>query len=106
MKPEIHGYDYAKPSVAHSPVTLDELRQIEVTVGWSDEDARTLQRHEELFRKNAEEMVDTWRKVIGSQPHLAKWFCDPNSKPDGAYKAAVKKNYADKCTSAWSLTDW
>jgi hypothetical protein len=93
MKSEIHGYDYAKPSVVHSPVTLDELHQIEATIGWSDEDARTLARHSQLFREHAEEMVDTWRALIGSQPHLAKWFFAPDGKPDEAYKAAVKKRF-------------
>src|SRR5438552_17886962 len=88
-----HGYDYAKPSVARSPVTLGELRQIETTLGWSGEDVRVLQLHENLFRENAEAMVDSWRAVIGSQPHLAKWFFAPDGKPDEAYKAAVKKRF-------------
>jgi hypothetical protein len=93
MKTEIHGYDYGKSNVARSPISLDELRQLEATVGWSDEDARVLQRHGEIFRTQAEEMVDTWRAVIGSQPHLAKWFFAPDGKPDEAYKAAVKKRF-------------
>ena len=91
MTAPIHGYDYGK--VARSPVTLEELREIETTLGWSEEDARVLQRHEKLFHKNAEAMVDTWRAVIGSQPHLAKWFFAPDGKPDEAYKAAVKKRF-------------
>ncbi len=91
MTEKTHGYDYGR--VARSPVTLEELRQIEMTVGWSDEDARILQRHEKIFRENAEAMVDTWRTVIGSQPHLAKWFFTPDGKPDEAYKAAVKKRF-------------
>lgn len=91
MTAEIHGYDYGR--VAHSPVTLEELRQIEATVGWNEEDARVLQRHEKFFRENAEAMVDAWRAVIGSQPHLAKWFFAPDGKPDEAYKAAVKKRF-------------
>src|SRR3954453_8184983 len=93
MKPEIQGYGYGKPSVARSPVTLDELRQLEATVGWNDEDAAILQRHGEIFREHAEEMVDTWRAVIGSQPHLAKWFFAPDGKADEEYKAAVKKRF-------------
>src|SRR5438270_2805674 len=93
MKTGIHGYDYGKPNIARSPVTLDELRQLEATVGWTDEDARLLEQHGEIFRDHAEEMVDTWRAVIGSQPHLAKWFFTPEGKPDEAYKAAVKKRF-------------
>jgi hypothetical protein len=91
MTEKIHGYDYGR--VSRSPVTLEELRQLEATVGWGDEDARILQRHEKLFRDNAEAMVDTWRAVIASQPHLAKWFFGPDGKPDEAYKSAVKKRF-------------
>src|SRR3954471_150271 len=93
MRTDIQGYDYAKPSVAHSPISLDELRELEATVGWSDKDARVLQQYGGIFRDHAEEMVDTWRAVIGSQPHLAKWFFAPDGKPDEAYKAAVKKRF-------------
>jgi hypothetical protein len=93
MKPDIHGYVYGNSTVARSPVTLDELQQLEATIGWTTEDARTLQGHEALFREHAEEMVDAWRAVIGSQPHLAKWFLAPDGKPDEPYKAAVKKRF-------------
>jgi hypothetical protein len=42
---QIHGYDFARPGAAHSPVSLEEMRQLEETVGWSEEDAQVLQRH-------------------------------------------------------------
>ncbi|MGH7649801.1 MAG: protoglobin domain-containing protein [Gemmatimonadaceae bacterium] len=89
----IAGYDYGRPESAHSPVSLDELRQLEATIGWSDTDAKTLERHGSIFRDNAEHMVDAWRAVIGKQPHLAKWFVGPDGKPDDAYKASVKKRF-------------
>jgi hypothetical protein len=45
--------------VACSPVSVEELRQIEMTVGWSEEDVRILQRHGNIFKKRAEQMVDS-----------------------------------------------
>jgi pimeloyl-ACP methyl ester carboxylesterase len=89
----ISGYDYARPSVARSPVSLDELREIEASAGWSEGDAETLQRHGQIFKDNAEAMVDSWRAAIGSQPHLAKWFFGPDGKPDDDYKARIKKRF-------------
>jgi hypothetical protein len=89
----ISGYDYGRPNSAHSPVSLEEMRQLEATAGWSEEDARILQRHGQIFKDNAEEMVDSWRAVIGSQPHLAKWFFDPAGKPDEDYKAKIRKRF-------------
>jgi hypothetical protein len=38
-------------------------------------------------------MVDSWRAVIAAQPHLAKWFLDPEGKPDEEYKAKVKQRF-------------
>jgi hypothetical protein len=81
------------PEIAHSPISLDELRQIEATAGWSEEDARVLQRHGDIFKQHAEQMVDAWRAVIGAQPHLAKWFVGPDGKPDDEYKGKVKKRF-------------
>ena len=90
---QIPGYDYGLPKASHSPVTLEELRQLEQTVGWTEEDARMLQRHGDIFRDHAEQMVDSWRAVIGAQPHLAKWFFGPDGKPDEEYKARVKRRF-------------
>jgi len=89
----IAGYDYGRIGMTRSPVSLEELAQLEATVGWTEEDARLLQRHGDLFRDNAEPMVDAWRAVIGAQPHLAKWFFGPDGKPDDDYKAKVKKRF-------------
>lgn len=89
----IPGYDYAHPEAARSPVSLEEMHQLETTIGWSEEDAEVLQRHGKIFEDQAEHMVDSWRKVIGAQPHLAKWFFGPDGKPDEEYKAKVKKRF-------------
>jgi hypothetical protein len=69
------------------------LRELEAAVVWSDEDAKVLERHGEIFKNQAEHMVDTWRAVIGAQPHLAKWFFGPDGKPDDDYKAKIKKRF-------------
>lgn len=90
---QIPGYSYGRPSAAHSPLSLEELRQLEQTVGWTDEDARVLQRYEQFFKDHAEQMVDSWRAVIGSQPHLAKWFFGPDGKRDEEYAAKIRKRF-------------
>lgn len=89
----IAGYDYGSPKTARSPLSLEELRQLEQTVGWSDEDERVLHRHADLFRRNAEAMVDSWRSVIGAQPHLVKWFFGSDGKKDEEYAAKVKPRF-------------
>lgn len=98
----IPGYEYGAAHVAQSPVTRDELRQLEATVGWSADDARVLHDAAELLIPRAEALVDHLRAQIGRQPHLAQWFFGPDGKPDEAYKAAVKKRFVrwvtDLCT--------
>jgi hypothetical protein len=90
---QIPGYDYGLANVARSPVSLEELRQLELTVGWTDEDAEVLRRHVDLFQKHAEAMVDSWRAAIGAQPHLVKWFFGPDGKRDDEYAARVKPRF-------------
>ena len=89
----VAGYDYGVAGVARSPVSLAELQQLEATVGWSTEDVKVLQRHGDLFRDKAEQMVDSWRAVIGARPHPAKWFVGSDGKPDDDYKTKIKKRF-------------
>ena len=97
---EIKGYDYGH--VSPSPVTLDDLRRLEATVGFTDADRRALREAGRILADHAEELVDGWRAIIGAQDHLARWFFGPDEKPDDAYKAAVKPRFVrwvvDLCT--------
>ena len=87
----IAGYDYGR--VPHSPITIEELRQLERAAGWDDADAAVLHRIGDLIRHDAEALVDSWRTVIGAQPELARWFFGPDGRPDEHYKARVKQRF-------------
>jgi hypothetical protein len=87
----IAGYDYGQ--VPRSPISLDELRELEAAVGFTEEDRAGLRRAGALLRDDAEALVDGWRKLIGTQPHLARAFFGPDGKPDDDYKAAVKPRF-------------
>ena len=90
---DIRGYDFGSAQSAKSPVPAEQLRQLEQTLGWTTGDEQLLNRHAALFETQAEKMVDSWRAVIASQPHLAQWFFAPDGKPDDEYKAAVKSRF-------------
>lgn len=96
--PVIHGYDYGTARAAHSPITLDELRMLEQTVGWTKADRDALAMAGEVLAGQEEAMVDSWRSVIGQHEHLAKWFFRPDGKPDETYKAAVKRRFVQWVT--------
>jgi len=87
----VAGYTYGH--VPRSPVTLEELRELEATVGFTDDDRACLLQANALLADHAEALVEGWRKIIGSQPHLARWFCGPDQRPDEAYKTAVKPRF-------------
>jgi hypothetical protein len=92
-QPEIPGYDFGTRGSAVSPVSGEDLRLLKQTVGWSEKDFCLLQSRADLFRQQAEHMVDSWRSVIGAQPHLSQWFVGPNGEPDDDYKARVKGRF-------------
>lgn len=89
----IPGYTFGTLETAISPVSDEDLRRLEETVSWSEADAVILQKYADLFREQAEQMVDTWRGVIAGQPHLAQWFLAPDGRPDEQYKARVKRRF-------------
>jgi len=89
----IPGYDYGRGTVSESPVTMDELWQLEETVGWSEDDARWLRVAAQTLIPQAEQIVDQWRAAIARQPHLSGWFLRADGTPDEAYKAAVKRRF-------------
>lgn len=53
---------------------LAELRHMEQTLGWTGDDAELLRKHAALFESQAGQIADSWREIIGSQTHLAKFF--------------------------------
>jgi Protoglobin len=92
-KQSIPGYEFGSLQSAKSRLSMEELRQLEQTLGWTGEDERLLRKHIEFSRSQAESMVDAWRAVIGAQPHLAQWFVGPDGNPDNEYKARVKGRF-------------
>jgi Protoglobin len=100
--PDIAGYDYGTSRAAHSPVTPDELRALEASVGWTAADAAALREASRALCPRAEAMVDSWRAEIARQPRLVQWFFGPDGMPDDHYRAAVKRRFVrwvtDACT--------
>jgi Protoglobin len=93
IREAIPGYDFDRTSLATSPVDLATLRTLEQTVGWTDADTDALKMADEVLGDQAEAMVDSWRRQIAAQPHLARWFFGPDGQPDERYKAAVKRRF-------------
>lgn len=103
------GYDFGSAETARSPLSDEDLQHLEQTLGWTEADSDLLRKHAEVFRAQAEAMVNAWRSVIGSQPHLSKWFAGPDGKPDEQYKARVKSRFVQWVVDVATRThdrDW
>jgi len=89
----IPGYTYGQPEVARSPLTLEELRQLEQAVLWTDEDERYLRLAGEVLADQVEAILDLWYGFVASHPHLLKYFTDAQGQPIGDYLAAVRRRF-------------
>ena len=103
MNSQIPGHDYGADSILKSPVSLDELRQLEEAVGWTAEDAKWLRLAGETLAPQSEAMVDAWRDVIGKTPQLRASFLRSDGAPDEAYKAAVKRRFVQWVSDRMAL---
>jgi hypothetical protein len=92
-KPSIPGYTFGSAESAQSPLSAEDLIHLEQTVGWTADEEELLRKHAGLFESKAHQMVDSWRAIIGAQPHLAQWFVGPDGNPDDEYKARVKPRF-------------
>lgn len=105
----IPGYDYGKPTVARSPLTLDELADIQKALLFTDEDRRYLQMAGDVLEEQIEEILDLWYGFVGSHPHLVKYFLDREGKPLAEYLGSVRKRFGqwivDTCRRPYDQ-DW
>ena len=69
----IHGYTYGAAEVPASPVTLQQLQQLKISVGFTEEDQRALQLAGGVLGDQTRQVVEHWRsKIIAGIPHLAR----------------------------------
>lgn len=90
---KIAGYDYGANELATSPVTLKELDLLKQTITLDPEDTRYLRMAGEVLEPQTESIVNMWRGVISSMPHLAFYFKNEAGKTDEEYKARVKERF-------------
>jgi hypothetical protein len=86
---QIHGYTYGTAEVAVSLISLRELEDLKVTVGFTAEDQRQLQRAGEVLAGQTKQIIDHWRgRIIAGIPNLARHSKTPEGEPIPAYSAS------------------
>jgi hypothetical protein len=89
----IEGYTYGDAGVPKSPVPLDELERLKETTALTEEDIHHLRVAGDILEDQTDAIIDRWRGIIGSLPHLAHYFAGQDGKPDNEYKARVKERF-------------
>ena len=91
---DIAGYDYGSSAVPPSLVSLDELEQLKITVGFTGEDERYLQLAGEVLGDQTKQVVEHWRSgIIASIPHLARHSRDQEGNPLPQYLAKSNQRF-------------
>ena len=78
----IQGYAYGGKDIQPSSVSMQELEDLKVTVGWMDNDPIYLRLAGEALEDQTEQIVDHWRNgIIAGIPNLARHSRTPEGTP-------------------------
>jgi hypothetical protein len=84
----ISGYTYGSSELPASPVTLEDLENLKITVGWTEEDERYRQMAGEVLSGQTKQIVEYWRKgIIASIPNLVRHSRTPRGEAIPEYSA-------------------
>ena len=89
----IDGYTYGAAEVAVSPVSMQELEDLKVSVGFSVEDQRYLRLAGEVLADQTRQIVRHWRSgIIAAIPNLARHSRTPEGEalPDYLAKSNLR----------------
>ena len=90
----IPGYAYGTETVAKSWISLQELEQLKISVGFTAEDECYLRLAGEVLGDQTKQIVEHWRSgIIAGIPHLARHSRSPEGNPLPNYLAASNQRF-------------
>ena len=107
---DIHGYTYGTSEVSVSPVSMRELEDLKISVGFTEEDQRNLKLAGEVLAGQTRQIVEHWRSgIIAGIPNLARHSRSPEGNPLPNYLAASNLRFEqwilDTCLRPYDQ-DW
>jgi hypothetical protein len=88
MTKQIPGYSYGVAEVPKSPVSPEDLSELQTSAGFTEEDHRFLRLAGAVLEGQAKQIVEHWRSVIiAGIPHLARHSRTPEGDPIPEYLA-------------------
>lgn len=93
--PAVPGYAYGQRTLARAPYTLADLKSLQGSLLFSEEDVKALRQSKAILADQTDAILDVWYGFVASTPELVHFFSDAKTgKPDAAYLAAVRKRFA------------
>ena len=107
---DIYGYTYGTPAIAVSSATLNDLQRLKTSVGFTEDDERSLLLAGFVLKDDVERIVKHWRaNIIAGIPHLAKHSRNLDGSPSPDYLARSNRRFEqwiiDTCTRTYDQ-DW
>jgi hypothetical protein len=107
---DIAGYTYGAQEIPQSPVSLTDLQQLKMSVGFTDEDVIYLALAGEVLADQTRSIVDHWRSgIIAGIPHLARHSRDLDGQALPDYLARSNRRFEqwilDTCRRPYDQ-DW
>ena len=85
---EIPGYQYGAREVARSPLSLQDLKSLKISAGFTEDDERYLRLAGEVLADQTKQIVEHWRAgIIAGIPNLARHSRTPEGDPIPEYLA-------------------
>jgi hypothetical protein len=89
------GYTYGTSAVAKSPMSLEELKLLQQSLLFGDEDIKYLKMSYDILKDQTSDILDVWYGFVASTPQLVYFFGNKTTgKPDGEYLAKVRERFA------------
>lgn len=93
--PPVPGYAYAEAELAKAPYSLQDLRALQKTLLFTEEDVEALRRSKVILADQTDAILDVWYGFVAATPELVYYFGNARTgEPDAAYLAAVRKRFA------------
>lgn len=94
MSESIPGYRLGDPTLAKSPVTLEEFELLKKTVLFGDDDVVWLRKAGEVLVPQIDEILDVWYGFVGANPHLLYYFSNKSDgQPNTEYLWRVRNRF-------------
>lgn len=89
------GYTYGTSAIAKSPMSLEELKLLQQSLLFGEEDIKYLKMSHDILKDQTSDILDVWYGFVASTPQLVYFFGNKTTgKPDGEYLAKVRERFA------------